>query len=143
MNKINLLKPKARILFRIIDLDFSNYKKPKGFKVSDTAYFVYVNGKQDAAAFDGKLEFDVTLIAHKGDDSWIEGILGLVKECLENQNIPLADEDCEYCSYRELVKKTIVKNYNNNEFPKTTDNDLAMLLVRENLLFSSIGRCIR
>ncbi len=35
MNKINLLKPKARILFKIKDLDFSNYKKPRGFKVSD------------------------------------------------------------------------------------------------------------
>jgi hypothetical protein len=42
-----------------------------GEKVSDIAYFVYVNGKSDAKAFDGKLEFDVRVIAHKGDDSWV------------------------------------------------------------------------
>ncbi|MDO8579697.1 MAG: PD-(D/E)XK nuclease family protein, partial [bacterium] len=38
-----------------------------GFKVSATGYFVYVNGRKDKEAFDGKLEFDVTLIAHSGD----------------------------------------------------------------------------
>jgi len=32
--------------------------RQKGFKVSDTGYFVYVNGRKDKEAFDAKLEFD-------------------------------------------------------------------------------------
>jgi hypothetical protein len=40
--------------------------RKKGFPVSDTGYFVYVNGRKDKEAFDGKLEFDVTLIPHVG-----------------------------------------------------------------------------
>ena len=42
------------------------------FKVSPTGYFVYVNGKSDAKAFDGKLEFDVELIPYTGNDTWVE-----------------------------------------------------------------------
>ncbi|HBA52833.1 TPA: hypothetical protein DCY68_03520, partial [Candidatus Azambacteria bacterium] len=40
-----------------------------GYEVSDTGYFVYCNGKADRESFDGKLEFDVTLISYKGDSS--------------------------------------------------------------------------
>jgi len=40
-----------------------------GYKVSDTGYFVYCNGRKDLEKFDGKLEFDITLIAHKGNDN--------------------------------------------------------------------------
>ncbi len=36
--------------------------------VSDTGYFVYCNGQTDREAFDGKLEFDVTLIPYTGND---------------------------------------------------------------------------
>ena len=42
--------------------------RQKGFKVSKTGYFVYVNGRTDLEAFDGRLEFDVKLIPYQGDD---------------------------------------------------------------------------
>lgn len=45
--------------------------KNNGFKVADTAYFVYVNAKKDRKAFDGKLEFDVKLLPYKGSTKWI------------------------------------------------------------------------
>lgn len=70
-----------------------------GFNVSDTGYFVYVNGKKDNLAFDGKLEFDVTLIPHKGDDSWIEGTLLKIKECLDDKRIPAYTKTCDFCNY--------------------------------------------
>ncbi|MBV9159521.1 MAG: PD-(D/E)XK nuclease family protein [Candidatus Kaiserbacteria bacterium] len=76
-----------------------------GFKVSDTAYFVYCNASRDAEAFDGKLEFEVTLVPHKGDDSWVEGALQDIKATLENENLPAAAPDCDYCQYREAVGK--------------------------------------
>lgn len=81
--------------------------RKNGLKVSDTAYFVYVNGKSDAKAFDGKLEFDVKLIAYKGDDSWIEPTVLKLAECLRSDAIPERAELCEYCGYREEAGKEL------------------------------------
>ena len=75
------------------------------FDVSDTGYFVYANASKDNAAFDGKLEFEVTLIAHKGDDSWVEGTLMDIKTCLDSPDLPALAETCDYCRYREAVGK--------------------------------------
>lgn len=75
-----------------------------GFKVSDTAYFVYVNGKRDVAAFDGRLEFDVKLIPYVGKDAWIEGALIAAHRCLAGETLPNPGPDCDYCTYREAVK---------------------------------------
>ena len=80
--------------------------RQNGFKVADTAYFVYVNGKADAKSFDGKLEFDVQLIPHKGDTSWIEGTLLKIKKTLISEEIPPVGE-CDYCLYREAAGKTL------------------------------------
>src|SRR3989344_601045 len=77
-----------------------------GFTVSDTGYFVYVNGKTDRAAFDGKLEFDVKLIPYKGSDAWIEEALLKIKKTLESDNIPPSGEDCDYCRYMEASNET-------------------------------------
>ena len=74
-----------------------------GFKVSDTGYFVYCNGKTDKKAFDGKLEFDIELIAYKGDDSWVESTLKDIKKCLEGEKIPKSNKDCDFCKYRNAV----------------------------------------
>ena len=46
-----------------------------GFKVAAIGYFVYCNGRADAKAFDGKVEFDVVLLPYEGKDGWIEGTL--------------------------------------------------------------------
>jgi len=75
--------------------------RKNGFKVSDSAYFVFANGRKDEKAFDGKLEFDVELIEYEGDDSWVEPILVKIKETLDSDQIPGADPECEYCGYRK------------------------------------------
>jgi hypothetical protein len=72
-----------------------------GFKVSPTGYFVYCNGKTDLAAFDGILEFDIKLLPYTGDDSWIEGTIKNLYECLRSDNIPTSGIDCDYCRYVE------------------------------------------
>lgn len=77
--------------------------RQNGFKVSDTGYFVYVNGQTDRDAFDGKLEFDVKLIPYKGNTDWIEKVILNIKQCLDGDSIPKAFEDCDYCSYVESV----------------------------------------
>ncbi len=78
-----------------------------GFKVSDTGYFVYVNGQKDREAFDGKLEFDVKLISYTGSQKWITGILDDIKKLLDSDDIPEAGEDCDYCKYRTLAGETM------------------------------------
>ena len=78
--------------------------RQNGYKVSNTGYFVYCNGKADKKAFDGKLEFDVTLISYDGNDSWIEKTIFDIYKCLNNNKIPKAASDCDYCSYIESVK---------------------------------------
>ena len=78
--------------------------RQNGFKVSDTGYFVYVNGMKDKEAFDGKLEFDVTLIANKGDDSWVEKTIIEIKECLESTDVPDTAKECDFCNYRKLAR---------------------------------------
>ncbi len=75
------------------------------FKVSKTGYFVYANGKKDKKAFDKKLEFDVYVIPYQGDDSWIDDTIDQAHQCLMFNKIPKADKDCDYCRYREAVKK--------------------------------------
>lgn len=84
-----------------------------GFAVNPTGYFVYVNGRADAEAFDGKLEFDINLIPYAGDDSWIEPTLSKLKETLLSEDIPpvgtaFGGGPCDYCTYREAAGKTLL-----------------------------------
>jgi len=74
-----------------------------GYKVSDTGYFVYCNGKADNRAFDAKLEFDVTLISYSGNDQWVEGTILDIHKCLNSEIIPEASKDCDYCAYYDAV----------------------------------------
>ena len=73
--------------------------------VSDTGYFVYCTGKMDKQAFDKKIEFDVNLIAYKGDDSWVEKTFFDIKKCLESPTIPAPSAHCDWCAYRQAVEE--------------------------------------
>jgi hypothetical protein len=75
------------------------------FKVSDTGYFVYANGKRDKEAFDGKLEFDVHLIPYKGDDSWVEKAIMDAHKCLMANTLPESSADCDFCRYKQAVRE--------------------------------------
>src|SRR5262249_8807726 len=72
-----------------------------GFTVSDTAYFVYCNGKIDSRTFEAKLEFDIKLIPYKGDDSWVEPAVIEVHQILMNDEPPPATKECDWCAYFE------------------------------------------
>lgn len=77
----------------------------KEYKISDTGYFVYCNGKKDRKAFDGKLEFDIVLIPYKGSDDWVEEKVMEAHECLMGDTIPEMAEDCDFCRYRKEITK--------------------------------------
>ena len=80
--------------------------RQNGFTVADTGYFVYCNGKTDRKAFDGKLDFDVTLIAYTGKANWIDTALTDAKACLDNNEIPKAKNECDYCAYITAVESS-------------------------------------
>jgi hypothetical protein len=87
--------------------------RKNGFAVSPTGYFVYVNGKSDAEAFDGKLEFDVELIPYAGSDTWVEPAIVGLKKMLVSDDIPpvgtaFGGGPCEYCTYREAAGKKLL-----------------------------------
>ena len=65
-----------------------------GFKVSPTGYFVFANASKNRPNFDGRLEFAVT---------WVEKAIFDIKQCLESNEIPAANPDCEHCTYRYLI----------------------------------------
>jgi hypothetical protein len=83
--------------------------RQNGFKVSDTGYFVYANAEKNKETFDGKLEFDMTLIPYRGDDSWVEKTIIDLKNTLDSEEIPEATPDCDYCRYRESASNVSVK----------------------------------
>lgn len=86
--------------------------RQNGFKVSDIGYFVYANANKNKEAFNGNLEFEVTLIPYKGDSSWVEGTLLEIKKCLDDERVPSSSEDCDYCRYREYTGKKLLENKN-------------------------------
>ncbi len=73
--------------------------RQNGYKVSDIGYFVYCNANKEKEKFDAILEFDITMISYKGDDSWVEEKINQVHKCLNQDNAPEANDNCEYCKY--------------------------------------------
>ncbi len=77
--------------------------RKNGFTVSDTGYWFYANATKDREAFDARLDFELTLVPYRGDDSWVEGTIGDIKRCLDSNDIPAATHNCDYCRYREAA----------------------------------------
>jgi hypothetical protein len=57
--------------------------------------------------FEERLEFDITLIPYDGNDSWLEKTIKNIHSCLMNNQIPGANEDCDYCAYRAAVEDVL------------------------------------
>lgn len=79
--------------------------RKNGFSVSDTGYFVYCNGRTYNKVFNARLEFDVTLIPHKGDDQWVEKTIFDIHKCLNSDEIPESGKECDYCAYVKTVNE--------------------------------------
>lgn len=81
-----------------------------GFNVCDTGYFVFANATKNRPKFDGKLEFDMSIIAHKGDDSWVEETIIAAHDCLMSDKIPTQADTCEHCAYRRASVEAVVNH---------------------------------
>ena len=83
------------------------------FPVSDTGYFLYVNGiKGDNDFYSGHkgyedvdfMEFKTTLIPCTGNSDWVSDTLMLIKETLMDDKLPPANKswDDNRCFYERL-----------------------------------------
>ena len=79
--------------------------KMNGFNVSPVGYFVFANADKNLPKFDGKLEFRMSIVDYPGNTSWVEPTLFQIHECLNKDTIPKANEECEYCHYRDKARK--------------------------------------
>lgn len=78
------------------------------FKVSKTGYFVYANADADKEAFDGQLDFEITLVPCDGETKWIDDTIIAIKSCLDSDDLPKSNSSCEYCAYREAAGKKLL-----------------------------------
>jgi CRISPR/Cas system-associated exonuclease Cas4 (RecB family) len=91
--------------------------RQNGFKVNDTGYFVYTNGRLDLDGFYDKVEFRTKIISYTGSDSWVEPTIKKMKDCLEGPMPSVGTAamggPCEFCSYArsrtQLTLDAVVK----------------------------------
>jgi hypothetical protein len=83
--------------------------RKNGFKVSDMGYWFYANATKDREAFDGRLDFELTLVPHKGNTDWVDSVLVDLKDCLDSDDLPAPGDNCDYCTYREVVGKKLLR----------------------------------
>lgn len=77
-----------------------------GYKVSRTGYFVFANAGKNAPKFDGKLEFELSIIPYTGDTSWIIPTLEKIRAVLTSDTIPDFTFGCDHCKFaRESTRK--------------------------------------
>ena len=58
-----------------------------GFKVNNTGYFVFANASKNRPKFDGRLEFELSIIPYVSNDNWVGPILIDIKKCLDSDKI--------------------------------------------------------
>ena len=78
-----------------------------GLNVSDTGYFVYCNGQAELPNFENTIQFDTTLIAYEGSDHWVEQKIADIHKCLNSDEIPSSNYNCDFCKYTSEIEKLI------------------------------------
>ena len=73
--------------------------RQRGFDVSDTGWFVYCNGRRDRDGFDARLDFKISMLPYTGNDHWVDEVLVEIRNVLSADEVPLADDGCDYCVY--------------------------------------------
>lgn len=73
------------------------------FDVSDIGYFLFVNADTGREHFNGELKFKLQIIEYSGNDNWVEEAVGYAHDCLMDDQIPDAPEECEWCAYNHAI----------------------------------------
>jgi hypothetical protein len=96
--------------------------RQNGLPVSNRGYWVYCNAQKDKKAFDGKLEFEITLVSYEGSDHWVEPRLLEIKECLEYDAMPKNSPDCEFCTYSRARTELTLGSLNPKKIEPKQEN---------------------
>ena len=78
-----------------------------GLVVSDRGYFVYCNGRRGDSRFDGRLDFDISVIPYDGADTWVDECIIDAHACLISDKIPPMTSECDYCLYYSVVTDAV------------------------------------
>jgi hypothetical protein len=87
-----------------------------GFKVSDTGYFVYVDGQHrdesgmlaQGNPYEAWMRFNVSVIPYHGNDAWVEDALRRAKQLVsEVSECPSHAADCEHGQYLAKVLEVV------------------------------------
>lgn len=86
--------------------------RQNGFRVNNTGYFVYCNGRLDLDGFNNRVEFRTKIIPYNGDDSWVEPTLEKMKDCMEGEmpaiGVAAMGGPCDHCTYaRQRTELTL------------------------------------
>lgn len=85
-----------------------------GFKVNDTGYFVYANGRMDLDGFNDRVEFRTKLIPYKGSDKWVEPTVVKMKQCMDGDmpkvGMSAMGGPCEFCEYAKKRTELTLKH---------------------------------
>jgi len=73
----------------------------KGLTVSQDCFLIYANAHKDKQEFNNVLDFEVTLLKHQGDFSWVDGVLMEIYSLLNQNIVPEPNQDCEMCGFVE------------------------------------------
>lgn len=80
-------------------------RQETGHEVSDTGYFLLLNGSAREAEFNWMLKFEPLVVTYHADDSWVDGAIRDAYACLVSNRAPKSSENCEYCRYRASARK--------------------------------------
>ena len=87
--------------------------RQNGFKVSNTGYFVYTNGRVDMEGFFDKVEFKTKIIPYEANDSWVEPTLLKMKKCMDGDmpavGMAAMGGECDFCSYAKARTELTLK----------------------------------
>ena len=103
-SKVNINAPWQKGYKRQIEF-YQWLLRKNGFQVSNTGYFVYCNGKRDCTTFNQKVEFDVDLLSYDGNDNWVEDTIEKIVICLNDNEIPDSNKNCNQCKYNYEVSE--------------------------------------
>lgn len=85
-----------------------------GFPVSKIGYFVFANAMKNLPKFDGKLEFEMSILPYEGNPDWVDLTLLEIRELLSSDIIPAPAHECEYCAYKQQSVQ-VVKAFKEKE----------------------------
>lgn len=89
------------------------------FKVSDTGYFVYANGRMDLDEFNNRVEFRTKVIPYKGNDKWVEPALHKMKAVMDGDmpevGVAIMGGPCDFCGYARARTELTLQHLNSGK----------------------------